>query len=99
MARRGPHALIAWPRRPVKREPLTDEQIHVYTHDLIRMRLLALIADDLKGVKLRTARDIAAYTIAGHARLWPTCAASAWRATGAEGWAVAGRGKARSGLT
>lgn len=55
---------------------LSNEEIHAFNHTLIRQRVGALIAGDLTGRKLTNARDILAFSIVGHDRLWPTCPAA-----------------------
>jgi hypothetical protein len=52
---------------------LTSEQIHNYQHKLVRDRVTALLDAELKGRKLDIARDLLAFTLLGHTRLYPDC--------------------------
>ncbi len=52
---------------------MTPEQIHNYQHKLVRDRIIALLDSELTGRKLAIARDLLAFTLLGHSRLYPDC--------------------------
>lgn len=57
--------------------PMTRADLDAFQHTLIRQRITTLIADDLTGRSLETARQMLAYTIIGHRRFFPDCPAAA----------------------
>lgn len=56
---------------------MNRSELDAFQHTLIRQRLRALIAGDLKGRPLQAARQMLAYTVIGHRRFFPDCPAAA----------------------
>lgn len=56
---------------------LTDVEIHAHAHWLVALRVRSLIDGELEGRRLVAAREMLAFTVLGHARQWPWCAAGA----------------------
>ncbi len=55
---------------------MTQDEIHAYAHNVVRVRVTELAAGELTGRPLAIAQNLLAHTLIGHARIWPSCPAS-----------------------